>query len=230
LAPACNHPITGTVPRGLWLLPLAIALLPVLATHLALLLSIEAGHVQACVPYLTGCTSISRAARHGLANDLFQWVMLPVALLHVGNWICARRWLASVHSLRGAAATLVPLGGVAGLALGVYVFALGTDGEFYRWMRRFGITFYFAASYLAQLVFVHRLAQIERPAGMEQRTMTAIALTLLAMGVGSVAVSASVQDEGLKDAIENVLEWNLALLMTLWFLIQSHLWRRLASR
>jgi len=230
LPQASSPPITGTLHPGLWLLPLAIALLPFLATHLALLLSIEAGHVPACVPYLTGCTSISRAARHGLANDLFQWVMLPVALLHVANWMAARRWFALVHGMRGAAATLVPLGCVAGLALGLYVFALGTEGDFYRWMRRFGITFYFAASYVAQLVFVHRLAQVERPAGLEQRAMTAIGLTLLAMGVGSVAVSASVQDEGLKDAAENVLEWNLALLMTLWFLLQSRLWRRLASR
>ena len=225
-----SHAIAAAVPSRLWLLPLSIALLPFVATHLALLLSIEAGHVPACVPYLTGCTSISRAARHGLANDLFQWVMLPVALLHAANWIAARRWFASVHGTRGAAATLIPLGLVAGLALAMYVYALGTEGDFYRWMRRFGITFYFAASYLAQLVFVHRLAQIERPAGLEQRAMTAIGLALLAMGVGSVAVSASVQDDDLKDAIENVLEWNLALLMTLWFLLQSRLWRRLGRR
>ena len=33
------------------------------ATHAALLLSIDAGHVPGCVPYVTGCTSISRAAR-----------------------------------------------------------------------------------------------------------------------------------------------------------------------
>jgi hypothetical protein len=223
-----SQSIKGPVPAALWLLPLLIALLPALATHVALLLSIDAGHVAACVPYLTGCTSISRAARHGLANDVFQWVMLPVALLHVANWIAARRWFASVHPLRGAAATLVPLGWVAGLALGVYAFALGTDGDFYRWMRRFGITFYFAASYLAQLVFVHRLCQIERPARLEHRAMTAIGLTLLAMGVASVAASAGVRDEDLKNAIENVLEWNLALLMTVWFLLQAWLWRRLA--
>jgi hypothetical protein len=227
-----SHPnlpgLAASLPPRLWLLPLAIALLPFGATHVALLWSIDAGHVPSCVPYLSGCTSISRAARHGVANDLFQAVMLPVALLHAANWIVARRWFAAVHPARGAAASLVPLGLVAALALAVYAGALGTEGDLYRWMRRFGITFYFACSYLAQLVFVHRLGQVERPAGIEQRAMLGIGLVLLAMGIGSVAASAAVQDDDLKDAVENVLEWNLALLMTLWFLLQARLWRRLA--
>lgn len=216
------------VPARLWLLPLAIAVLPFVVTHLALLLSIDAGHVAACVPYLTGCTSISRAARHGVANDLFQFVMMPVAVLHALNWYFARRWFASVHDAPRAAASLVPLGIVAASALAVYAYALGTEGDFYRWMRRFGITFYFACSYLAQLVFVHRLGQLERPPGIEQRGMFAIGMVLLGMGLASVAVSASVRDDDLKNAIENVLEWNLALLMTFWFLLQARLWHRLA--
>jgi hypothetical protein len=217
-------------PARLWLLPMLVALLPFLATHAALLLSIDAGRVAACIPYFSGCTSISRAARHGGANDLFQLVMLPVALLHAANWIAAQRWFARHHPLAGAGASLVPLGLVAAFALAVYVVALGTEGDFYRWMRRFGITFYFAASYLAQLVFVHRLSQVERPAGIEQRLMLGIGLVLLAMGIGSVAVSSTVTDEDLKNAVENVLEWNLALLMTIWFVLQSRLWWRMARR
>jgi hypothetical protein len=215
-------------PARLWLLPFAVALLPFVTTHVALLVSIDAGHVQACIPYLTGCTSISRAARHGLANDLFQFVMMPVALLHALNWYLARRWLRSTPGVPRAGATLVPLGIVAAAALAVYVYALGTEGDLYRWMRRFGITFYFACSYLAQLVFVHRLGQVERPNGIEHRGMVTIGLVLLGMGLASVATSAMVRDDDLKNAIENVLEWNLALLMTLWFLLQARLWRRLA--
>ena len=216
------------VPKHWWLLPLAIAVLPFVVTHLALLLSIEAGNVPGCVPYLTGCTSISRAARHGLANDLFQLVMVPVAVLHALNWALARRWFASSHASAGGGASLLPLGLIAGAALAVYAVALGTEGDFYRWMRRFGITFYFGCTYLAQLVFVRRLGQIERPPRIEQRAMSAIAMVLLAMGIASVAASATVTDDALKDAIENVLEWNLALLMTVWFLLQARLWRRLS--
>jgi hypothetical protein len=205
-----------------------VALLPFLVTHLALLLSINAGRVEACIPYLEGCTSISRAARHDLANDLFRYVMLPVALLHLYNWLAARHWLARRHPHSRAGMTLFPLGLTAALALAVYVYALGSEGELYRFMRRFGITFYFAASYLAQLAFVKRLGEIERPARIEQRAMLAIGLMLLGMGVGNVVVGAAIENDALKDRIENILEWNLALLMTFWFLLQARLWRRLA--
>lgn len=230
MPPTLDPASTLHIPPRAWLLPLAIAVLPFVVTHLALLLSIDAGHVNACVPYLTGCTSISRAARHGLANDLFQAVMIPVAVLHAMNWLSARRWLASAHTAPRAAVSLLPLGLIAAAALAIYAYALGTEGDFYRWMRRFGITFYFGCTYLAQLVFLYRLGQIERPPGLEQRGMVAIAMLLLAMGVGSVAVTANVSDDALKDAIENVLEWNLALLMTLWFLLQARLSYRLARR
>lgn len=218
-----QHP---PLPRPLWMLPLAIALLPVVATHLALWLSIMAGQVPACIPYLEGCTSISRAARHGLANTLFKSVMLPVAALHLANWVLARRWLAMRHPDPRAAAALLPLGIVAALALALYAWALGSDGDFYRWMRRFGIVFYFGSSYLAQLVFLHRLAQLADAPRAAVRGMRAIALILLLMGLASTWISNVLPDPALKDRLENLLEWHLGLLMTLWFLLQAKVFRR----
>ena len=47
----------------LWLLPLTVALVFLLGTHAAWALSVHAGIVPGCTPYLEGCTSISRAAR-----------------------------------------------------------------------------------------------------------------------------------------------------------------------
>ena len=61
----------------LWPLPLLLTLLFVVAAHAAYLLSIEGGHVPACIPYLDGCVSISRAARHGWGNHLFRLLVIP---------------------------------------------------------------------------------------------------------------------------------------------------------
>jgi hypothetical protein len=80
-----------TVP--LWPFPLLVALVPFVAAHLAYAVSIEAGHVPACVPYLEGCTSISRAARNGLGNHLFRLLMLPSALLLALHWLSVHAWL-----------------------------------------------------------------------------------------------------------------------------------------
>ena len=60
-------------------LALAIGLLPIAIVHLCYAISVNAGHVPLCLPYLEGCTSISRAARHGMANHVFKAAMLPIA-------------------------------------------------------------------------------------------------------------------------------------------------------
>lgn len=215
--------------RMLWWLPLLVAVVPALATHAALALSIAHGHVPACVPYLEGCTSISRAARHGLANTVFQVVMLPMALAHALNWwLAARALRASLPSSRAVRA-LRPLGLVAAAALAMYTIALGTEGDFYRWMRRFGIIFYFGCTYLAQLAFQSALRRIDPGLDLTRQAMRAILLVLLLMGLASTAVTHAVPDPEFKDRIENVLEWHLGLLMTVWFLLMAWVvrgWRR----
>ena len=40
-----------------------------------------------------GCTSISRAARHGLGNHVFRLLMLPCAMLVALHWWSSARWL-----------------------------------------------------------------------------------------------------------------------------------------
>jgi len=208
---------------SLWLLPLAVAVIPFVVTHVAWWLSLTAGTIESCNPYLAGCTSISRAARYGLANTLFQAVMVPMAALHAATWFAARRWLCTRHPLARCGASLVPLGLIAASALAVYALALGTEGDLYRWMRRFGITFYFAGTYLAQLVFLQRLRELEPYPTIPQRGMTAIALVLLLMGLASTIISNAVADEVFKNQMENILEWHLGLLMTFWFVLMA--WR-----
>ena len=72
---------SGSSAFPLWPLPLAIAALFTVAAHVALWLSIRDGYVEACVPVLEGCASISRAARHGLGNHVFRLMVLPCAML-----------------------------------------------------------------------------------------------------------------------------------------------------
>ena len=212
-----------------WLLPLAIAAIPLVAVHLAWLLSTLEGHVPPCIPYLDGCASISRVARHGSANGLFKLLMVPCALLQVALWWRARDWLGSVSVGPRAGASLALLGAIAGVALCTYVVALGSEGALYRFMRRYGITFYFAATYVAQLVFLRALSQRVLPqvrAMMPLRGMAAVCVAMLGLGLASVAVSATVTEPDAKDRLENLLEWYLGLLLTAWFLLHAAAWRR----
>ncbi len=207
----------------LWPLALACALLPVLAVHLAWWLSIADGHIPFCIPYLEGCTSISRAARHGLGNHLFRAIMLPTAMLQILLWLSVRQWLAARHPDARAGSILPWLGLVAGVFLILYGTFLGTEGDVYRLLRRYGVVMYFAATFVAQLALQRALRQM--PAHPSTRGMLGVCVGMLALGIISTTVTAVVLDPVVKDRWENVLEWNLGALLTLWFGLLAWRWR-----
>lgn len=122
------RPTSPSLP--LWPLPLACALLPFVATWIAFTLSLHAGHIEACNPFWDGCTSISRAARHGLANPVFRAFVLPCAMLQILFWWLCRHWLLA----QGQAVnrSLPMLGLIAGAFLILYATFLGTEGDIYR--------------------------------------------------------------------------------------------------
>jgi hypothetical protein len=207
-------PSPGLPAPRIWL-GLGVALLPAVATHLAYWLSIRDGFVPACVPYWDGCTSISRAARHGAGNTLFKSVMIPCAVMLGMLWWQAFAWLRSQGDRVGPA--LVLLGILGAAALGTYVAFLGAEGEVSRWLRRYGALLYFAATFLAQLLFLRRQWRRGARDGATLGMLACSAL-LLAGGLASTAASGTVVDPALKDRIENAIEWNLGALFTLWFL------------
>ncbi len=221
----CMNPasqrLSPLLPLRAWL-ALALALLPAIAAHAAYALSIRDGLAPACLPYWEGCTSISRAARHGDGNLLFKWMVLPCAPGFAALWWEARRWLAQRGGDPGV--TLPALGLLASLSLAAYVLFLGVEGDVSRWLRRYGALIYFATTILAQLWFVR--GQWSRGArDSATRTLFALSVLMLVFGLASTAVSAMMEERELKDRIENAIEWTLGGLFTLWFAALAWLWR-----
>ena len=211
----------------LWPLPLSIALLFLGAVHLAWWLSVQAGHIPACMPYWDGCVSISRAARHGLGNHLFRLAVLPCATLHLLNWWLARAWLREPGSGRDpAGAVLLMLGASSALALAIYAAFLGTEGEMYRFLRRYGVVVYFGCGYLAQLVFMRLAKRRGKLTAGIARAMLVVCVAMLGLGLANVATGLALADPALRDRWENVFEWQLGLLMVAWFVLLAMLWKR----
>lgn len=203
----------------LWPLPLLIAVLFLVAAHAAYLLSIQAGHVPACMPYVEGCVSISRAARHGLGNHLFRLLVIPCAVLHALVWWLARYWLQGGR-------LMLALGAMSAMALAVYATFLGTEGEAYRFLRRYGVVVYFGFGYLAQLALMQRAARRGAlPAGVIA-ALSWIAVAMLGLGLANVVAGLAVPDPAAKDRWENVFEWWLGLLMVGWYAVLALGWRR----
>lgn len=219
--PGGAYPLAGLAGLGLFL-----ALWPVLVVHLAYAISILEGYVPLCNPYWDGCSSISRAGRHGWANHVFRAAMLPYAATLALYWWLNQRWLLAA-GVRGSPWMLAC--GLAGaLFLVLYVTFLGTEGATYQLMRRYGINVYFGATYLAQVLLYVRLKRLAADGGAALPRwlvpgLLALALGVLVLGVSFVAVGYGPPVD--RDRLENTLEWNAALLMQLSMLLTVLGWR-----
>ena len=217
-----NGPITAIAGLGLFL-----ALWPILVVHGAYAMSVIEGYVPLCNPYWDGCTSISRAGRHGLANHFFRGALLPYTVLLALYWWLNQAWLIASGD-RGSRWMLAC--GVAGvLFMILYVTFLGTEGPTYQLMRRYGINFYFGCTYLAQVLLLGRLGALAaagpRPwSGWLVPALLVVLLSVLAMGLLFVAV-----DYGRlpfdRTRLQNTMEWTAALLIQLSILFVVLGWR-----
>ena len=207
---------------------LACALLPFAGVHVAYWLSESAGHVPSCFPYLDSCTSISATGRHPPASFVFRATMLPSAMLMMVHWLLHAQFLRETgHSMRRYF-SIVVLGVTASLGLILYVTVLGEIGDLLRTQRRIGTVLFFSFTFLAQLLLASTLRkmseQIALGASKTGKRMLIVCQVMLAIGVCSVAVQA--YDPDLHDRIEDAVEWQLALLLQLNFLLSALYWKR----
>ena len=225
----------------LWPLALLAGLLPLVATLLAWSLSVRLELVPACNPFVDGCVSISRSARYGLPNHLFQALMLPAATLQGLVWLLAANWLHQSLGPRRAWVALALLGLSAAAALVLYATFLGTEGPIYRALRQYGTVCYFGFTCLCMLLLgqgVQALAQQQAQGGATRtgaasgrlptglvRVHVTLACVLVALGLGNALVAATLPGEW-KARTENVTEWWGALTFVLCFLALAAMWWR----
>ena len=217
---------------ALWPLALVAGLLPAVAALIALALALHEQLVPACNPFVEGCVSISRGARHGVANHVFRALVLPAAVLQALAWLVQARALAQAAGAdaRRSANALAVLGVAAGIALVLYGSFLGTEGAVYRWLRRYGTVMYFGGTCLAMLVLgralqrLHALGALKLPRAHE-RALLALFGVIVLLGLGNT-LGAAWADDALRDRIENATEWWGSLGLTLAFVVLADLWRR----
>jgi hypothetical protein len=223
-------PIESDRRLPLWPLPLLAGLLPIVATLLALQLSIRLELIPACNPFLEGCVSISRAARYELPNHLFKALVLPAAALQGLTWILCQRWLLALGAPRTRwLRQLAWIGVTAAIFLVLYTGFLGTEGRIYRWLRQYGTVVYFGFTCIAMLITTDAVVRLRRRSE-QARTRLGIALpilctVLLTAGLVNTFV-APFFDADTEDRIENATEWWGAAMLVLVFLVIAHHWRR----
>ena len=187
--------------------------------HACYAISAAAGIIPLCIPYLAGCTSISASGRHGVAYLLFKAGMIPAAMSMAFYWWLARDWLAQLACPAGAAMrAMVALGITSAVFLVLYTSFLGSKGDCYDLMRRYGVTVHLSFGVLAQILMTRALLHAPRAVLPRwiPRAKLALVATLLALGLVSIPMDYLVADE---DRVLNAIEWNFGGLMSLFYLL-----------
>ncbi len=214
----------------LWPLPLIAALLVPVAALSAWWISVAHGYIPSCNPFFDGCVSISRAARHGLGNHVFRALVLPAATLQGLTWLLFSAWLGNLGASGRSLRWLPWLGILAAVFLVLYGTFLGTEGDVYRWLRRYGTIVYFGFTYVCILIATGHIRHLVRSGALAVPARLDVMLVILAGLTMLVAIShvfvAPMLEEQLKDRVENVVEWTIGLSFTLFFLALAWLWRR----
>ncbi|WP_373030903.1 hypothetical protein [Sulfurovum sp.] len=210
-------------------LAIIIAVLPFLISNVVYLLSAYEGSVSLCVPNLDGCTSISKAARSGNSLYIFRATMIAYAILLIWFWIYVRQWLDQLYGqTTNIARVILWLGVVGALFLIVYIDFLGTTGEVNRFMRRYGILLYFVCTPIAQILLLrqhyHIFPSLEKGTIKPRVLQYQLIIIILILAVGIVSGAMDVMNTKTNES-ENIVEWNIALLMQLYFLGMVFLWK-----
>jgi hypothetical protein len=210
---------------------LLAGLLPLMAVHVAWLVNASTGELAFCIPYWEGCMSVSRAVRSGPGLHLFRALTLPACVLLAMSWWLAARWLQH-HGEKGARAVAAMRNlGIAGAAfLVLYATWLGTEGQVYAWLRRYGIVFFFGLTALAHLIFADRLWRLRVLFTGAAKRRSVICFMLLVtlewlVGLASAFKRLFIEDPDFLERTENGLEWFFALAMSLVFIALSNLFR-----
>ena len=200
-----------------WTLPLWAALLPLVTYNLCYLVAIALDHLPACVPYISGCTSVSSSGRLPPENWIFKAGMLPLAAVVLLVWQRCAATLERAGQCGLRILMLRVLGITAALSLLLYIFTLGIAGTEFRAIRRIGINGFALSNFVAQLIFVFSYRPLRSDS---TRTLwswlAAICILLPALAiVAELAKSLGAP----RHPVNNVLAWNALLLQCLWFAV-----------
>ena len=179
-----------------------IFLLPVLTVVISYFFSSLGGYVEWCLPLLDGCTSISKVGRYGVSFYLYKIFIIPSVILMIIFWYQINKYIHKSNLLLFLSITSC-------IFLVIYLFALGFEGNIYRFMREIGIFVFFILTPVCQTYLVFSISNNKLKSKFSLKTLLSMYLLFVAGYLLILPFNNS--------NYENVIEWNFALLIFLFF-------------
>ena len=187
---------------------LLVSIIPFIAIHLSFILSVQNEYLSLCNPYIDGCYSISRVARQPSSIIIFKVLMLVSALSLFFLW---PRLFKPKHNI-----IIILIGRIGSLFLIAYIVALGEEGFLYELMRRFGVFIFYIFTLISQWVFTFNAEIRKRRFFIKNFLINIIVFLQFLAFLLAIPFFLFVKNYGY---VENIIEWWITLLITLWFFI-----------
>lgn len=152
--------------------------------------------------------------------------MMPTAALLIIFWYLQAVWLEKIT--QQSQRTIFILGATGAIFLVLYIDFLGTSGDIYQLLRRYGTTLYFGLTILAQMLSIRSVKLKGKILDSKVRFYLTLQFLLMVLywclGIANIVIKAS--GVSWADAAENVIEWHFALYMSLYFGLTAMMWQR----
>ncbi len=203
-------------------LPLWAAVVPLGTIIICYLVAVNLGHVPACIPNFTGCTSVSSTGRMPPESLIFRAGMLPTALVLMIFWQRCATFLALGGQSGVRLHLLRLLGVIAAISLVTYAVTLGFEDDGYRQLRRGGIVGFALATFGAQVLMI----SCYRPMRIVATEKLVHWLIVLCWVLPLLSISAEVAKwAGVpRHAANNTVAWNAFVAASAYYFIIARSW------
>jgi len=209
-------------------LSLWVAVVPLVTINISYLVAVGTGHLPACIPYLSGCTSVSATGRVAPENLIFKAGMLLSAVAFALLWQRTATFLQTggrrpSRGLLSRLRFLRVFSLLAALSLILYGVTLGIQGDEFRLLRRIGINGFAISNLLTQVLFIvlYRPLRIE-----ETRKLFRWLLGFcIALPLFGIAAELAKWLGAPRSPTNNLVAWNAFVALSAYYAVVARIWR-----
>ena len=204
---------------------LAASLLPSLLFPITYVIAASQGHIDWCVPFISGCTDITHTGLRYPESHLFRIILCAGSLAIIATWLLAFEWTKlQSHTVKRSDRRIRIQGVTAGLGLFVGTIVLqGPENTLWS-VHGIGANLYFLLAYIAVVSYTQRLREIDMQGGLTtKRSLQVKRVIVWSMSLMLVLV-VLFRIAGWREA-RRIIQWLAAYAFMIYYLSLALDWR-----
>ena len=214
--------MTHAKSQHLQFLALWVAVVPLVTINISYLVAVAMEHLPACIPYLSGCTSVSATGRIAPESLIFKTGMLVSAVAFVLMWHRSATFLQTGGKRSSRVLLLRIFSLLAALSLTLYAVNLGLKGDEFRYMRRVGINGFAFSNLITEALFIvlYRPMRIETT----QKLFHWLIVFCVALPLLSIAAELAKWLGAPRRPTNNLVAWNAFIAFSAYYVVVARIW------